>query len=370
MALAVQACYLKTKLDGTDALAISTFESSQVTLPLGGEDVTVQQISRFPREGSSELIVHLAHPTKFGFLVRRPAWAVPLNLRVNSQPIERSGSQSWAVVPVREWKDGDRISLSFNLAQKWLTGEHGNAGRVALTWGPFVMAVDKARYRELSVAGPVGFRDDVALKPETSFVVGTVLPGVTDPKSTVVVFSPFADAGSTGGQYETWLREPGYKRPPDASVLADGQESRSRRGNQNGSIIDGDPWSFVVTFDGTSATADWYAVTLRSPVRIARVLFRHGENFHDGGWFDTTVDKPRIQAQMKAGGDWLTVGELAGYPDTTATENGGLTAGQAFECHLGRPVSAVALRVIGRPSSGDNSRQAFSSCAELEAFSP
>jgi hypothetical protein len=28
----------------------------------------------------------------------------------------------------------------------------------------------------------------------------------------------------------------------------------------------------------------------------------------------------------------------------------------------------VAIRVIGKPSSGDNPAQAFSSCAELQAF--
>ena len=76
----------------------------------------------------------------------------------------------------------------------------------------------------------------------------------------------------------------------------------------------------MVTYDGTSAKEDWYAVTLPAPARIARVVFKHGQNFHDGGWFDTRGGKPRVQVQTKSGGAWETVGELAGYPATTATD--------------------------------------------------
>ena len=43
--------------------------------------------------------------------------------------------------------------------------------------------------------------------------------------------------------------------------------------------------------------------------------------------------------------------------------------GHALECRLGRPAVAVAVRVVGVPSSGDKPNQAFSSCSELEAFS-
>ncbi len=62
MALAVQAAYLKTRLEGADALAVSTYETSRVKLTLGGKEVTVEQQSRFPREGESELVLHLAQP--------------------------------------------------------------------------------------------------------------------------------------------------------------------------------------------------------------------------------------------------------------------------------------------------------------------
>jgi len=35
---------------------------------------------------------------------------------------------------------------------------------------------------------------------------------------------------------------------------------------------------------------------------------------------------------------------------------------------LGSSIHAVAVGVLGKPTSGDNPKQAFSSCGELQAF--
>ena len=366
MALAVQAAYLKTKLNGADALAVSTYESSRVKLSLGGQEVTVEQQSRFPREGSSEIVIHLAQPAKFGLLVRMAPWAAPLKLELNKQQLQASTHERWAVVQAREWKDGDQVNVKFRLAANWTFGEHANAGRAALFWGPFVLASDQATNRALATHafGLPSYSTELTLKPETSFVFRWPIVGRHSENPRYAVFVPFADAGSTGGDYRVWLRVDANT----ASVLAAGQERRSRQGNQNGSIIDGDPASFVVTYDGSAAKEDWYAVTLPAPARIARVVFKHGQNFHDGGWFDTSGSKPQVQVQRTAGGPWETVGELGGYPATTATDGSVLEAGQAFEARLACPVTAVAIRVLGVPSRGDDANQAFSSCAGLEAF--
>ncbi|MCX6997419.1 MAG: hypothetical protein NTV49_10115 [Kiritimatiellaeota bacterium] len=152
------------------------------------------------------------------------------------------------------------------------------------------------------------------------------------------------------------------------SLLAGGRESRSRRGNQDGSINDGDLGSIVVTFDGQPAAEDWFAVTLAAPVAVRRVVFAHGKNFHNGGWFDASAGKPRVQIQREKNGAWATVGELADYPAATATDHKGLKPGQKFTLRLPAPVRAAAVRVLGTPVGGDQPQQAFSSCSELQAF--
>jgi hypothetical protein len=96
------------------------------------------------------------------------------------------------------------------------------------------------------------------------------------------------------------------------------------------------------------------------------------KNFHDGGWFDTSAGKPRAQVQRTAGSAWETTGELSDYPPTTAMigQHDRLTwSNRSFTLLLTKPVTFIAVWVIGVPVCGDNPQQAFSSCAELQAFS-
>ncbi len=151
------------------------------------------------------------------------------------------------------------------------------------------------------------------------------------------------------------------------NLLMFGAESWSRDGNVIGSINDGDPATWRVTFDGTRHESDWYAVTLPQPERITRFSFTHGGHYHDGGWFDASAGKPQIEVRRSAAGAWEAIATIESYPDTTATDRRELQPGQVFEARCA-PVEAIAVRVIGRPACGDNPRQAFSSCAELQAF--
>jgi DUF1680 family protein len=370
MVLAVQSAYLRTKLNGADAIAICTYESSRAKVLLGSQEVTIEQMGHFPRDGGSELTIHLARPANFGLLVRVAPWGNGTTLAVNNQPIEPTAHAGWAAVAAREWKDGDRVTMSFHLGARLIPGQFGNKDHAALAWGPFVLAYDEAKNRGLPAASRVGLvpeSTELTLQPGTDLLLRGPIVGRNGDQSTQATFVPFADAGASGGVYRVWLRAAGATAP--LSILAEGQESRSRGGNQIGSIIDGDPASFVVTFDGGSAKEDWYAVSLPGPARIGRVVFRHGHNFHDGGWFNASAGKPRVQVKTSRDGPWQTVGELGGYPATTATDHAGIAEGQPFECRLSRPVSLVAVRVIGVPASGDDADQCFSSCAELAAFS-
>jgi hypothetical protein len=372
MALAPQTAYLKTRHDGADALAVSTFETSRATFDLNGTPVAVEQQSDFPRRGLSELVLRPGKPARFALQVRSPDWAAPVSLRVNGQPVKAPLRDGWLALPAREWKDGDRVEVRFSLGASVLTGTHGNTGRAALRWGPFVLVYDQSRNPGLPFPAALGF----AAFAKPPFVLGAGAPlafaarvrSARQAGPIAATFVPFADAGAEGGGYRVWLRAPGAEWANNESLLADGEESRSRQGNQNGSILDGDSASFVVTFDGKPAAEDWFAVTLPAPARIARVVFTQGKDFHDGGWFNTGTGKPRVQLQRGKGGAWETVGALADYPATTATDKAGLKPSQKFTLRLASPVQAVAVRVIGQPACGDNPKQAFSSCGELEAF--
>jgi len=131
-----------------------------------------------------------------------------------------------------------------------------------------------------------------------------------------------------------------------------------------GSIIDENLQSFVVTFDGKPQAEDWFAVTLDEPATVSRIVFAHGQTFHDGGWWDASKGKPRIQVKKTSAGAWEDLAVLDAYPATTATDSKQLVDGKTFTVRF-PAVAIVGIRVIGTPACGDNPKQNFASCAEL-----
>lgn len=253
-----------------------------------------------------------------------------------------------------------------------IVGEYGNAGRAALAWGPFILAYDQRQNPGLPIPaalGLVSMQPPAALEADDILKFRTQVLSRTDTQPRPAIFVTFADAGAADGTYRVWLRAPGVAAPVGAPLPAD-DETRSRFGRARvlGSIVDNDPASFVTTNDERQAEEDWFAVALAEPSTIGRVVFMHGKSFPGGGWFNTTAGRPQVQVQRKPNGRWETVGSLADYPSTTAANDAGLNPGQAFTLHLASPVSAVGVRVLGVPACGNKPKQAFSSCAELQAF--
>ncbi len=377
MALLPQIAYLKYLHNGSQGLAVNLFETSKAKLSLGDQSVTIEQQSGFPRVGSSLLTLRMARPATFGLKVRTPSWAAPLMLRVGKSRSISGAREGWTVMAPRLWKDGDQVRISFNLSARIVAGEHSNAGRAATLWGPLVLAYDE----NLNAGGP-SFRS-VALDagqavPALQVLARSVAPGAplvfeaklrtaSSQATKKALLIPFAQAGSSGGRFAVWLRTP-ENLEQSASLLASGQPIFSRRGNLMGDISDGDTSTYAVTYDGARAAQDWFGITLSEPQTIGHVVFAHGHCFHDGGWFDARQGKPQIQAQREKGGAWQTLGTLGDYPATTSTDRAGLKDGQEFTLRLSEPQRIIALRVIGQPASGDQSNQAFSSCAELQAF--
>jgi DUF1680 family protein len=379
LALVPQASYLKARDQeaNADVVVVNTFETSRVTLAMGGQNVTIEQASSFPTEGRATLTVRTPAPATFGFRILVPSWMAPLVVGVNDNDEDRSSRKEtgWATVAPRAWKDGDRIELRYVIPVAPIVGTHGNDGRIALQYGPFVLAYDQKNNPDgpapaaarLVTSGP---RPEVV--PGLPVRVKARVTSARKPEPVPAVLVPFADAGVTGGTYRVWLRDPhsAAGSTTNVSLLIESEESRSRGGNVNGSILDGDPASFVVTFDQSKQAEDWYAVTLPEPAKVGRITFAHGRVFHDGGWFDASRGKPRVEVKGVNEKAWRTVGAIDSYPPTTATDPKGLKSGQVFEIKLSEPLEVSAIRVVGAPASGDNPAQAFSSCGEVEAFAP
>jgi len=376
MALAVQEAYLTSTWEDWDALIVETRETSKATIPVDGQEVTIVQASEFPRAGRSTLTFGAERPFSLALVIPKPAWSRTLRVSMRGSSGELKVQPDGSIVLISDaWKPDTEIQINQDLELKRVDGGASNPGRAATIWGPFVLAYDEARNPGGPPARAVGLVAETPAEvaplagPDLAFRL-PIVGKDAQAAPTEGVFVPFADAGSTGGAYRVWLRAPGVALAARESVLAYAEESRSREGNVGGSINDGEPDSFVVTFDGRKPKGgeDWFAVELPEPASIRRVVFRHGRTFHDGGWFDATKGKPRVEVRREADGPWEPVGELAGYPASNATEAPDLAPGAAFELKLPQAVVARGVRVVGVPATGDRPDQAFSSCGELEAF--
>jgi DUF1680 family protein len=352
-----------------------------------GTPLTIVTDTGFPGNGRVVLTVDPAKARKFAVKVRLPAWSRTSSVKVNGKVAEMKPGADGYLALLRKWSRGDKVELQFTMEPRVIAGDHMNEGKAAVLYGPLVLAADEGLLGadasgigtvalaavDVSILGvtpepaPQGFRswpgaqvfrvNAVARKPTDKLKAGAPLE---------IRLVPFAEAGGTGTPYKVWL--PVRRPATGGNVLLDGWESRSRQGNLDGSINDENLQSAVVTFDGKPAAEDWYAVTLAEPVTIQRVVFAHGRNFPDGGWFDAAADKPLVQVQTLKDGAWETIGRLEDYPATTATVNRDLKAGQKFTLRLAAPMKAIAVRVSGKPACGTNPAQGFSSCGELEAY--
>ena len=356
MAMAPEMSYFISKARNKTTIYVNLLETSRADFVIDGHTVTVVQDSAFPLEGKAQLSIRTDSSARFGIKVRVPSWAKPM--RAN-RPSDMDGG--WLTVAPRVWRNAETLYLRFKIGSLVEKGQGTNSGKVARTWGPFVLAGLPAEGRKTVVGNvfdqslrPIGNKLSFAAKLEGS--------------SRTMPLVPFAEAGATGGRYKIWLNGPGFSSTGNKSVFADGDEEYSAEGKVGGSINDGDLGTYVVTFNGKKQQQAWFSISHAQAQSVSRVIFVHGRTFHDGGWFEASREKPKIQIQDRVSGNWITVGVLASYPNTTTTSAAGLRGREAFTCQLDRPVLAYAVRVTGTPASGDNPSQSFASCGELQAF--
>lgn len=324
MALAPQtACFVA---DNGKTLVITSLDSFEATVKLNGVTVKVLQKSSLPNPGEITTRFVVDRDVHFNTRQRLAPWNAKLDeiRKFRKSPLSggfvqvRGDWLEFTALPKKPNPNRFRASLDWTqpltFSTKTIVGTFTNTGKTAKTLGPFVLAAQGG--------------SDVL----------------------------FAEAGAKGEKYQIWTGGPA----PEA------EDAQSRDGNQEGSLSDGDPRSFLVTFNNTKQAQDWFSVTFRQPKTFSKVTYCHGKTFHDGGWF---VGAPWIEAQRTKNGPWEKLGTVTGYPATTTTNPMGLRDGQAFTLTLAAPVTAVAVRVVGTPASGDNPSQSFTSCGELSVGS-
>jgi DUF1680 family protein len=362
------------------AVGVNLYEDSSLRFDSGGVKVKLRQKTRYPLEGKVEILVEPERPLWLELRCRVPGWCAKYTAKINGQPLPVAARAGEYLRLSREWGRGDCLELDFAMPTVIVAGTYTNRGSVALRRGPLVLALDARLNPGLSpgLVSPVPESDgtarlhaaiDAGCPASIAFGGEGFVPG-SDPahgaalRKVPIVLSAFADAGQTKSAFVVWFPTPERLGKTTAAPFRLCKESYSRPGNLEGSITDGDATTCRVTYDGNQRPEDWFAVERSSPVTIDAVTYAHGRTFHDGGWWDASKGKPRIQVKKSLAGAWEDVAVLDAYPATTATDSKQLVDGQSFTARF-QAVAIVGIRVIGAPACGDNPKQNFTSCAEL-----
>lgn len=372
-----------------DGVVINLFEAGQALLVLpGGGRLSLRAETLYPKDGKVRLRLAPEGVENFALKLRVPAWCRSWSVRVNSSDLPAQRGADGYLTLRRAWKSGDEVDLNLRIEPRLVAGDHLNAGKAALFYGPLVLAADEGLLSEgQSLAmvslgstdlsqlrfepqpAPAPFQnwpgaEVYRLRGAARCTRGNLKAGDPLPLS----LAAFAEAGSRGDRFRVWLPIQPASEP--SNLLLDAAESQSRIAwdSRFGSIVDDNPVSFTTTRDGKKAAEDWFAAALSQPVAVRRIVFTQGPVSRDGGWFDTSGQRPRVEARKTGDGPWEALGELADYPATTASSRGTVQPGARFTLRLSEPVKVIAIRIRGTPASGDNPAAAHSTAAELAAF--
>jgi DUF1680 family protein len=368
-----------------DGFRVNTFAPACWRVTISGVPITITLKSRFPSEGVGTIEIDPQHDLDFVLSIRVPRWAANPKVSIANNTFQPKPGTYLKIN--RLWRRRDIVKFSFPFVPEIHVGSGSNEGRIAVTAGPIVLALDQADNPGIKIPKYVSLRglttEDCQFESEPAkgnhswqdetywaCNMRDLMAASQGKKAECrVLLRPFFDAGSWDStRYAVWLQAPGAVLNDDAiGPFTFGREFYSGEGNVNGSIADGDFGTFRVTYDGKPQEQAFFGIAIEQSVKISRAIYVAGSVFHDGGWFDTTGGKPRLQVKKTSDGPWVDIAVFEDYPAATATDPKGIQPGLRFTVRF-EPVEAVMIRIIGKPASGDNPSQAFASCAELVAF--
>lgn len=337
------------------ALVVPWYQSASARLDLGGVPVRVDLTTGSPLRGGARLSFAMERPATFPVRLRVPRWADGFSA---GGQVPDGAADGWLTIPARRYAPGESIEVFFGCRPRVVQGSGWNAGRLMLAWGPLVLAYRPRAevppaFDTLGDAEPNGDLFDGA-----PVVTAQVRNRLVEGGGFDAEFRPFATLGADGGRCRVWLAGSEPTLPLSAFHGA-------RQAPATGELADYDDFSFASTERGEGEHA--FELVADEPVTFSRVRFVHGRSLVHGGWFDSSIARPVIQVRSAEGAEWRTVARLAGYPATTASDDGGLRAGCSFDVEI-PPATAVGLRVVGVGSYGEYPPGRFVTCAGIQAY--
>ena len=144
--------------------------------------------------------------------LRIPGWCENADVQVNGKNTKGTTGADGYLAVRRHWHDQDKIQLHLNIGTRILMGDHKNEGKLAVCYGPLVLAADEALSGgQSNFSIPDSDPNQLRITPEAAPAKldswpGARVFGVADDGTNLAMrLVPFADAGETGADYQIWL---------------------------------------------------------------------------------------------------------------------------------------------------------------------
>jgi hypothetical protein len=137
-----------------DGVAVCLFVASRVSLEVDGRPVVVEQRTGFPEEDKVQLRVVADKPLEMTLRVRLPPWSGGTVISLNGERLPMScGPGQWAAVR-KAWTSADVLTVHFEMQLEAKPVDTYHPDRVAITYGPVVLAQQAAWSAPFSASVP------------------------------------------------------------------------------------------------------------------------------------------------------------------------------------------------------------------------
>ncbi|SPE54692.1 conserved exported hypothetical protein [Verrucomicrobia bacterium] len=204
-----------------DGLVLNLYDQGSAKLALrDGTPVSLRLETLYPGEDRIRITVSPDVRHSFTIRLRLPDWCEAPSVRINGKRVAPKAAADGYCAVHRNWQAGDRIELTLRQEARVLVGDHKNLGKIALCYGPLVLAADSVLLPEqmtnlTALVMPATNINALALEPQPAPLRVKTWPGARafrvnaiDGKSRAPVqipLLPFAEAGGAGTEYKVWL---------------------------------------------------------------------------------------------------------------------------------------------------------------------
>lgn len=130
-----------------DTLFADLYHQGTVTFPAGPREVSLQQLTRYPWDGTVTFCFKGDAPTPFGLALRIPSWCRGHTVTLNGSALPGAAGTDGYVQVRRTWSKGDTLELVLEMKVERIHADprvHADSGKVAIQRGPIVYCLEEA----------------------------------------------------------------------------------------------------------------------------------------------------------------------------------------------------------------------------------